>query len=494
MSLSLLLLCIVAALAGAVVAALLLRLQSSSTEAIRGIELVQLRERLQDLRETETRADALLREREDLRVALGRAETAAAAQREAAARLERELAEAKVQGGELATLHMETRAHLGELTSALDHERKSNAEKVALLTEAREGFTDQFRALANDILEEKAKRFTEQNQVNLGQLLDPLKSRLLEFQGRVEQVYDLEGQQRSALAAQVKQLMELNRKLSDDAAGLTQALKGSSKAQGDWGEVVLESILEAAGLRRDHEFYVQQSVARDQEGSRARPDVVLRLPEGKHLIIDAKVSLLDYTEHVNCTEDTARNEALARHLLSVRSHIKRLSEQNYQLLDSLPTMDFVLMFVPIEPAFLSAVNSDANLWTHAWERNVLLVSPSTLLFVLRTVRHLWRQEEQANNVREIAQKGGELYDKFVAFAADLTKVGERLGQARESYDAAFNKLKEGRGNLVARAESLRRLGVKSSKALPRELVLGAEDTAFSHEPSVLQDEEESTRS
>ncbi|MGI8769839.1 MAG: DNA recombination protein RmuC [Acidobacteriaceae bacterium] len=431
--------------------------------------LFQLRMR----RETEAQAAA----RNDLRMAAVEARVKAESQSGRISRLETELTEARSLHSVAIEEQARLRAQLGGMQAALEAERRQSDEKLALLTEAREQLTHQFRSLANDILEEKSRRFTEQNQTNLGQLLEPLKSRIHEFQTRVDQVYAQEGKDRSALAQQVKQLMDLNRKLSDDAGDLTRALKGSSKTQGNWGEVVLERILESSGLRKGHEYEVQTSYARE-DGSRAQPDVIVHLPEDRHIIIDAKVSLVDYNEHCNGETDLLREAAASRHLASVRAHIKGLSARNYQSL-GLTSLDFVIMFVPVEPAFMLAISQDANLWTQAWERNVLLVSPSTLLFVVRTVGHLWRQEAQTQNARDIASRGAELYDKLSAFVSDLTKIGDRLSQARESYDAALSKLTRGRGNVIRQAEMLRKLGLQPTKSLPAHLVQGAlEETAF----------------
>jgi DNA recombination protein RmuC len=334
--------------------------------------------------------------------------------------------------------------------------------------------THQFRALANDILEEKSRRFTEQNQANLGQLLDPLKVRLQEFQSKVDQVYVQESKDRSALAQQVTSLLEMNQRLADEAKDLTQALKGSTKAQGDWGEVVLERILEAAGLRRGHEYTMQETIARE-DASRARPDVILHLPGDRKLVVDAKVSLLDYGTYCGTADEALRKHAAARHCASLRDHIRELAARNYHHLPGLETLDFVILFVPIEPAFLLALETDNQLWVNAWEKNILLVSPSTLLFVVRTVAHLWRQEEQARNVQQIADRGAELYDKFAGFVDDLSKLGARIEQTRNAYDAAFDKLTRGRGNLVRQVEMLRALGVQPTRRLPRQLTQRAED-------------------
>ncbi len=361
---------------------------------------------------------------------------------------------------------------LAAQATQLEAERRAAHDKLALLTEAREALTHQFKSLASDILEEKSRRFAEQNQQSLGQLLDPLRTRLADFQGRVEQFYDAEGKQRSALAQQVHQLLQLNQTLSEDARNLTQALKGSTKAQGNWGELILERVLESAGLRKGFEYDVQENHLR-ADGSRAQPDVVIHLPEDRHLVIDAKASLLAYEEWAHADDEAVRAGAQRRHLDSVRQHIKGLAERNYQQLYALQSLDFVLMFVPIEPAFMLAVTADNQLYSDAWNRNVLLVSPSTLLFVLRTVAHLWRQEAQTRNAQEIAQRGADLYDHLTAFVEELEKVGKSLGQAQDAYHKAFNKLSKNRGNVIRRAEMLKELGIKPAKALPPALVEAA---------------------
>ena len=369
---------------------------------------------------------------------------------------------------------VQLRSQVAALDATLAAERAAQEEKLTLLDDARDRMTHQFRALANDILEEKSRRFTEQNQTNLGQLLDPLKTRLQEFQSKVDQVYVQESKDRSALAQQVTSLLEMNQRLADEAKDLTHALKGSTKAQGDWGEVVLERILETAGLRRGHEYTMQETIARE-DASRARPDVILHLPGDRKLVVDAKVSLLDYGTYCGTADEALRKHAATRHCASLREHIRELAARNYHHLPGLETLDFVILFVPIEPAFLLALETDNQLWVNAWEKNILLVSPSTLLFVVRTVAHLWRQEEQARNVQQIADRGAELYDKFAGFVDDLTKLGARIEQTRNAYDAAFDKLTRGRGNLVRQVEMLRALGVQPTRRLPRQLTQRAED-------------------
>ncbi len=369
-----------------------------------------------------------------------------------------------------------------ELSTTLEAERSLNEEKLVLLNEAREQLSNQFKALASEILEEKAKRFTEQNQTNIGQLLEPLKVKLTEFQGKVEEVYVKEGQERSALAQQVKHLMELNKQLSDDAHNLTRALKGSSKTRGNWGEMILEKILESSGLRKGYEYDVQESHTRD-DGSRAQPDVIIHLPEERHIVVDAKVSLNSYEEYVNVEDEADRDLALKRHLNSVRGHIKELSDKNYHDIHGVKSLDFVLMFIPIEPAFMLAISQDNDLWQDAWKRNVLLVSPSTLLFVVRTVAHLWRQEQQNRNAQEIARRGAELYDKLVGFVEDLKSVGNRIKQAQSEYDKAYGKFVDGRGNVIRQAEMLKILGVKPGKSMPTDVL----DAAMEEPPLLSAD-------
>ncbi len=355
-----------------------------------------------------------------------------------------------------------------ELVASLAAEKARAAESLAVLNSARDELTTQFRLLASEIMEDKSRRFTEQNQSNISQLLEPLKTKISEFQGQVQEVYIREGKDRSALSEQLKQLMSLNQQLSKDAHNLTSALKGQSKTQGNWGELILERVLEASGLRRGCEYDVQQSHTRS-DGSRAQPDVVVRLPEDKHLIIDAKMSLNAYEEYANADSDSARELAVKKHLESVKNHIKELSEKNYQLLYGLKSLDFVLMFIPVEPAFMLAISHESDLWLDAWRRNVLLVSPSTLLFVVRTVAHLWRQEQQSRNAQEIASRGAELYDKLSGFVEDFEAMGVRLQQAQKAYDGAYSKLSSGRGNVIRQAQMLKELGVKPARQLPQKM-------------------------
>ncbi len=375
---------------------------------------------------------------------------------------------------EVARLSEQLKQQELQFAQQLRQQEQQAGEKLALLAEAKVELSNQFKALASDILEEKSKRFTEQNQANLSQLLTPLSEKIKGFQQKVEEVYVQEGKDRSALSEQVRMLMGLNQQLSGETGRLTRALTSQAKAQGDLGEMILEKILESSGLRKDHEYLVQSSFL-DADSRQARPDVIVRLPESKHLVIDSKVSLTAYSEYVNAETDEARKLALARHMESVRRHIRELADKNYQALLGLQSIDFVCMFVPIEGAFMAAISNDPALWESSYARNVLLVSPSTLLFVVRTVAHLWRQERQKQNVQEIVNRGAELYDKLVGFVEELKSVGDRLEQARTSYGQALSRFSTGKGNVIRQAEMLRALGVKPKKNLPAELVDGSGD-------------------
>jgi DNA recombination protein RmuC len=434
----------------------ILRLPDLETRRVQAAEALEQAVRTAaDLRDLSSRLTAeLAAERDNLAALRSRSE-------ESQSRFEAKTAEASALAIEVA-----------QLRNTLEGERNVSQEKLALLLDAKQALTDQFKALANEILEEKSRRFTEQNQANLGALLDPLKHRINEFQAKIEDTYVKEGKDRTALGEQVRQLTELNQHLSEDAKNLTRALRGSSKAQGTWGEWILEKVLEGSGLRKGEEYVVQSSHTRE-DGTRALPDVILHLPEGRSLVIDSKVSLVAYEEFAVTENESERTAAGKRHMESIKGHIKGLSGKNYQTLYGLNSLDFVLLFVPIEPAFMLAVASDRDLFMDAWNRNVLLVSPSTLLFVVRTVAHLWRQEAQSRNAQEIAKRGAELYDKFVGFVEDMNSLGNRLKQAQSHYDEAYGKLSSGRGNLVGQAQKLRQLGVKPSKSLAPALVDGA---------------------
>ncbi len=446
-------------------------------------QLVERAARLPEMHSAIQAADAAIQKLKqdlgDLREKLGAAESTVNNQAGQLETLQSENKNLAVLRDQFTEEQQRLRARVAELTTALESERSQAGEKLELLKNAEEQLANRFKTLASEILEDKSRRFTEQNKNNLDQLLEPLKVKITEFQGKVQEVYVQEGKDRSALAEQVKQLAALNNQLSRDAHNLTSALKGQAKAQGNWGELILERVLEASGLRKGHEYDVQESHTRE-DGSRAQPDVVVHLPEDRHLIVDAKVSLTAYEEHANAETDFKRDAAMKRHLDSVRSHIKGLAEKNYQQLYGLQSLDFVLMFIPVEPAFMLAISHDSNLWQDAWKKNVLLVSPSTLLFVVRTVAHLWRQEQQNRNAQDIACRGAELYDKLAGFVEDLNSLGAKLKQAQAAYDGAYNKFAGGRGNVIRQAEMLKELGVKPTKQLPQNMIDSALD-----EPLVL---------
>ena len=361
------------------------------------------------------------------------------------------------------------------LEAALESERNQGLGRIESLNEAKEALTIQFKNLANDILDDKTRRFTEQNALSLDALLKPLQTKLMEFKEQVSTSYANESRERFALKNEIERLSALNVKMSDETRSLTQALKGDSKVQGNWGELVLESILESSGLRKGEEYLVQDSHTQ-VDGSRLQPDIVVRLPEGRHLVIDSKVSITAYARHAESVDaDTAQIE-LNAHIQSLRQHIQGLSSKNYSSLYGVGSVDFVLMFIPIEPAFLLALKSAPNLYQEALAKNIVLVCPSTLMATLRTVAHLWRQDHQNKNALEIARQCGALYDKFVGFIDDMEKLGQRIDQAQTSYHDAFSKLKTGKGNLIRTAERVRELGVKPSKTLPTGLLDSTAET------------------
>jgi DNA recombination protein RmuC len=357
-------------------------------------------------------------------------------------------------------------------------ERRQSADKLATLQqtaqEAKTVLSDQFKNLANEILEEKSKRFAEQNQQNLDILLKPLQEKLTDFRKQVDETYQSEARERFALKQEVEKLAGLNLRMTDETRALTNALKGESKTQGDWGELVLETILENSGLRKGEEYLVQDTQT-ISDGSRLQPDVVIRLPESKHLVIDSKVSITAYTRYIQADEDSIKTAELNSHVLSIKQHIQGLSAKNYQDLYGVGSIDFVLMFIPIEPAFLAAMRHAPDIYQEALKKNIVIVCPSTLLATVRTVAHLWRQEHQNRNAQEIARQCASLYDKFVGFVEDLDKVGQRLEQAQISYSDAVGKLKTGRGNLIRTAENVKKLGVKPNKSLPSKLTDVADD-------------------
>lgn len=342
--------------------------------------------------------------------------------------------------------------------------RQKLAEQKAEMEELQKKFTVEFENIANKILKTHSQEFTQTNVKNIGEILNPLKDRIVDFEKKVNEVYDKELRDKISLREEVKKLYELNSKISEEANNLTKALKGDSKKQGNWGEIVLEKILERSGLTKGQEYDVQYSTE-NEEGKRIQPDVIVNLPDNKHIIVDSKVSLVAYEKFVNSSDDDDRQQYMREHLLSIRTHIKGLSQKNYQSAKDINSPDFVLLFIPIESSFGVAVQADQQLFSDAWESKIVIVSPSTLLATLRTIASIWKQENQTKNAIEIARQGGALYDKFVGFVDVLKKLGERIVQMQTTYDDAMGKLHSGTGSLVSRAENIRKLGIKTQKRL-----------------------------
>lgn len=371
-----------------------------------------------------------------------------------------------------------------ELTIRLDAERNQAEEKLALLQAAKEELSNQFKTLANDILEDKAKRFTEQNQTNIGQILDPLRERIIEFKAKVEEIHGKDTEQQATLRAELTQLKELNRQITEEAHGLATALKGQAKKQGNWGELVLGNVLDRSGLREGQDF--KREVSFTTEEGRKRPDVVVYLPQAKHLVIDAKVSLNAYTRYVNAEDELMRQQALREHVAALASRIQELSNRNYFDLPGLNTPEMVFMFVPIESAFVEALRADETLFQKAIEQNVLVATPTTLLTSLNIVRQLWRFEEQNAHTAELADRAGKVYKKLVSFLSSMENVGKQLDKAKESFGTAMGQLYTGKGNLITQAKDFERLGVSVQTPLPESLVTKA-SLELEHHPEITED-------
>jgi DNA recombination protein RmuC len=360
-------------------------------------------------------------------------------------------------------------------TEFLNMQEKLQAQKTEL-EEMQKKLTTEFENIANKILRRNSEEFTAANQKNLGEVLNPLKEKILLFEKKVEDTYQKGLKDQTDLRAELKKLYDLNSKISEEAHNLTKALKGDVKKQGNWGEVVLERILERSGLNEGPQGYQKQFSDNTDDGKRILPDIIINLPDNKHIIIDSKVSLIAYERAVNAHDDDDRVRHVKEHLFSLKSHIKGLSDKHYQTAPNLNSPDFVLLFIPIESSFSLAIQEDQELFSFAWDMKVVLVSPSTLLATLRTIASIWQQENQTRNAIEIARQSGALYDKFVGFIADMEKIGNNLRTTQGSYNDAMNKLSTGSGNLVNRAENIRKLGAKATKELPQKLFGGEEES------------------
>ncbi|WP_033961633.1 DNA recombination protein RmuC [Psychroserpens jangbogonensis] len=347
-----------------------------------------------------------------------------------------------------------------------------NLKRDEEVEERQEQLRKDFELLATKILDEKSEKFTLQNKENIKNILNPLQEKIQTFEKKVDDTQKESISMHSALKEQLLGLKDLNQQMTKEATNLTKALKGDSKMQGNWGELVLERVLEKSGLEKDREYYVQQSFTL-ADGSRVLPDVVLHLPDSKKMIIDSKVSLTDYERYVNA-EDEDRNMYLKAHINSIRKHVDQLSEKNYQDLYDIESPDFVLLFIPIEPAFAVAINEDNSIYNKAFEQNIVIVTPSTLLATLRTIDTMWNNEKQQRNAIEIARQAGALYDKFEGLVKDLTGVGKKIDDAKKDYSSAMNKLVEGKGNLITSVEKIKKLGAKAKKSLPEAVIKRAQ--------------------
>ncbi len=376
----------------------------------------------------------------------------------------------------------ENQTEILELTNALtkaetdyDYLNKRLQDQNTELEQLREKFLQQFTSISNQVLMNNAEHFKKASAENLEQILSPLKERIKEFEAKVDATYEKSLKESVSLKEQITQLASLNQQMSQDALNLTKALKGESKTQGNWGEYLLESLLEKSGLRKGV-HYEREEVRQNDESKVYRPDVIIRLPENKHLIIDSKLSLVAYEAYCSCEDDAQLETYLRSHINSIRTHYRDLSGKNYHRLSGINSPDFVMMYIPIEPAFNLALQNDHDLFTDAFDKNIVLVTTSTLLATLRTVAGVWRQEDQKRNVIKIAEESGKLYDKFVGFVDDLKTIGRHIEQSQSAYSLAMNKLTDGRGNLIRRVEILKELGARTSKTLDESLLLEAKVT------------------
>ncbi|EDP70206.1 hypothetical protein FBALC1_11752 [Flavobacteriales bacterium ALC-1] len=362
---------------------------------------------------------------------------------------------------------------LSRRNTEFENLQQQNQKRDEELAEQQEQLRKDFELLATKILDEKSEKFTLQNKENIKNILNPLQEKIQLFEKKVDDTQKESISMHSALKEQLLGLKDLNQQMAKEATNLTKALKGDSKTQGNWGELVLERVLEKSGLEKDREYFVQQSFQLE-DGSRVMPDVVLHLPDSKKMIIDSKVSLTDYERLVNA-EDEERTQYLKAHVNSIKKHVDQLSAKNYQDLYDIESPDFVLMFIPIEPAFAVAINEDNSLYNKAFEQNIVIVTPSTLLATLRTIDTMWNNEKQQQNAIEIARQAGALYDKFEGLVTDLTGVGKKIDAAKNDYSSAMNKLVEGKGNLISRVEKIKKMGAKAKKALPESIIKRASE-------------------
>lgn len=363
--------------------------------------------------------------------------------------------------------------HLAKKENDFDNLLERNKEQKQEVEQLQEKFTKEFENLANKILEEKTVKFTEQNKENLKNILSPLQDKIQLFEKKVEDTHKESIDYHAALRQQILGLREMNEQMSKETINLTKALKGDSKMQGNWGELVLERVLEKSGLEKDREYFVQQSHV-TEDGNRVFPDVIINLPDGKKMIIDSKVTLTAYERYINEEDSEVKNQYLKEHIVSINRHVEQLGSKNYHDLYHMESPDFVLLFIPIESAFAVALNEDTSLYNKAFEKNIVIVTPSTLLATLRTIDSMWTNQKQQENAIEIARQAGALYDKFEGFVSDLIKIGKKMDEAKTEYGNAMNKLVDGKGNLITSVEKLKKMGAKAKKALPEAVLKRAE--------------------
>lgn len=364
--------------------------------------------------------------------------------------------------------------HLAKKENDFDNLLERNKEQKQELNEVQEKFTKEFEILANKILEEKTLKFTEQNKENIKNILTPLQEKIQLFEKKVEDTHKESIDYHAALRQQILGLREMNEQMSKETLNLTKALKGDSKMQGNWGELVLERVLEKSGLEKGREYEVQQSFT-NVDGNRIMPDVIINLPDGKKMVVDSKVSLTAYERFVNEDDETLKATILKEHINSIKRHVEQLGDKNYQDIYEMESPDFVLLFIPIETAFSIALNEDTTLYNKAFEKNIVIVTPSTLLATLRTIDSMWTNQKQQENAIEIARQAGALYDKFEGFVQDLIKIGKKMDEAKSEYGNAMNKLVDGKGNLVTSVEKLKKMGAKAKKALPENILRRANE-------------------
>lgn len=427
-------------------------------------------------------------EKSQLRESLALADNRSQSLQQELAQMQQQQAAAQQRIEQLQSAAGDYQAQIAALNTLQEQQALRHSEKIQLLVDAREQLNQEFQLLAQKVFNEGAEQFNQRSRSTLDLVVNPLKEQLKDFRQKVEDIYDKDSKERVSLSGELAQLKALNQRMSDEALNLTRALKGDNKAQGNWGEMVLERILEESGLHKGREYDTQVSLVDDQ-GRRRAPDVVVRLPDNKDIVIDSKVSLIHYERYCNAQTDSEKALALKQHIQSVRDHITQLSLKDYESLDGLRTLDFVFIFIPIEAAFLTAFEHDSQLFREAYEKNIIVVGPTNLLATLRTIQSIWRYERQNKNAEEIARQAGALHDKFVGFIADLDDVAKHLQRASESQQNAVKKLSSGRGNLVASTLRLEKLGAKVKRSLPEALRQDNDDALVTLDESAQSDDQ-----